>query len=96
MWNVYVLKCSNGSCYVGCTQDINERLTRHYSGQILHTKSKLQVEVVMYLCFANKYKAFEFEKYLKTGSGRAFLKKRLYRMSESLSPEYNHTLVCVN
>ena len=30
-----------------------------------------------YIAFNNKYKAYDFEKYLKSGSGRAFAKKRL-------------------
>jgi len=30
-----------------------------------------------YFAIPNKYKAFEFEKYLKSGSGRAFIKKHL-------------------
>jgi putative endonuclease len=30
-----------------------------------------------YIAFMDEKKAFEFEKYLKSGSGRAFAKKRL-------------------
>ncbi|TRZ64951.1 MAG: GIY-YIG nuclease family protein, partial [Spirochaetia bacterium] len=30
-----------------------------------------------YITFNDKYKAFEFEKYLKSGSGRAFINKHL-------------------
>jgi len=35
------------------------------------------VELISYISFKDKYKAFEFEKYLKSGSGAAFRNKRL-------------------
>jgi len=34
-------------------------------------------KLVWYCAFPDKYKALEFEKYLKSHSGRAFAKKRL-------------------
>jgi putative endonuclease len=71
-WYVYILKCNNGEFYTGCTSDIEERLKRHNSGQVLATKDFLPVEIVTYIAFTDKYKAFAFEKYLKLGSGRAF------------------------
>jgi putative endonuclease len=36
------------------------------------------VELTTYIAFKNKYTAFTFEKYLKSGSGRAFLKKHFF------------------
>ena len=50
MYYIYILECSDGKPYTGCTQDLKERID---------------------------YKAFEFEKYLKSGPGRAFIKKHL-------------------
>jgi hypothetical protein len=35
----------------------------------------LPVELVTYICFNDKYKAYNFEKYLKSGSGKAYSKK---------------------
>jgi len=35
------------------------------------------VFLMRYIAFSNKDKAFEFEKYLKTGAGREFLNKRI-------------------
>lgn len=77
MWTVYILKCKDGSYYVGCTSDIKERLTRHGTGVVHYTSSRLPIELITYINFKDKYKAFEFEKYLKSGSGRAFMQKRL-------------------
>lgn len=77
MYFVYILKCSDGTFYKGCTSDLDDRMNRHNSGYIKYTASRLPIEMITYLAFNNKYKAFEFEKYLKTGSGRALMNKRL-------------------
>ena len=77
MFYVYILKCSDNKTYVGCTDNLDGRLKRHQSGWVPATKSRLPVELSTYLVFQDKYQAFSFEKYLKSGSGRAFLKKRL-------------------
>jgi putative endonuclease len=57
---------------------MNERLNRHNRGEVKYTSSRLPVEVVHQSVFYNKYKAYEFEIYLKSGSGRAFSIKRLH------------------
>ena len=77
MWYVYILKCSDDTYYTGCTNDLNDRLRRHLKGQIHYTHNRLPFELVTYIAFSDKYKAFNFEKYLKSGSGIAFRNKRL-------------------
>ena len=77
MQYVYVLLCSDGLTYVGCTSDLRERMLRHLNGYVPATKLRLPVSLVFYSAFNNKYKAFEFEKYLKSGSGRVFVQKRV-------------------
>jgi putative endonuclease len=72
---VYILKCSDGLPYTGCTGDLKERITRHQKGYVPATKDRFPVKLISYFAFSNKYTAFNFEKYLKSGSGRAFLKK---------------------
>ena len=74
---VYILRCADGHYYVGCTSDLDERLFRHGKGLVHYTKSRLPVTCVSAFGFLDKYKAFAFEKYLKSGSGRAFMSKRL-------------------
>lgn len=74
MYYVYSLKCKDGY-YVGCTDDLKDRVTRHKKGHVIATKYRLPVELDFYIAFKSKYKAFDFERYLKTGSGRAFVKK---------------------
>ena len=76
-WYVYILKCKNDIIYTGCTSNLADRILRHNKGEVTFTKDKLPVKLVTYIAFGDKYKAFDFEKYLKSGSGRAFTKKRL-------------------
>ncbi len=77
MQYVYILKCADGKPYTGCTDDLSERIDRHKNGYVPATKNRGPVSLISYTAFQNKYKAFAFEKYLKSGSGRAFLKKHL-------------------
>ena len=77
MHYVYILRCSNGEYYKGCTHNIHERLERHQKGLVDSTKNLLPVQLITYTAFTDKYKAFEFEKYLKTGSGRVFMNNHL-------------------
>ena len=74
---VYILKCADNSYYTGCTNNLEGRIKRHNKGQIRFTKTKLPVELITYIVFSDKYKAYDFEKYLKSGSGIAFRNKRL-------------------
>jgi predicted GIY-YIG superfamily endonuclease len=77
MWFVYTLKCSDNTYYTGCTSDLEDRLRRHSKGENTYTKYRLPVQLAGYTVFLDKYKAYKFEKYLKSGSGIAFAKKRL-------------------
>jgi len=78
MYYVYILLCSDDKLYTGCTDDLKARLTRHQKGNVPATKTRLPVKLISYFAFKNKYDAFNFEKYLKSGSGRAFLKKHKF------------------
>jgi len=77
MYYIYILKCKDGDLYTGCTSDLKERAQRHSKGHVPATAKRLPIKLIGYTALADKYKAFEFEKYLKSGSGRAFIKKHL-------------------
>jgi putative endonuclease len=77
MWYVYILNCKNNKPYIGCTGNLSDRLKRHEKGYISATKNIRPIKLHCYFAFKDKYIAFNFEKYLKSASGRAFLKKRL-------------------
>jgi len=76
MHYVYSLKCKDGY-YVGCADNLKERVERHQKGYVPATANRLPLKLDFYFAIKDKYKAFEFEKYLKSGSGRAFINKHL-------------------
>ncbi|MEA1929881.1 MAG: GIY-YIG nuclease family protein [Patescibacteria group bacterium] len=76
MYYVYSLRCQNGF-YIGCTDNLKDRLTRHQKGRVPATVKRLPVELDFYIAIKDKYRAFALEKHLKTGSGRMFIKKHL-------------------
>ncbi len=73
---VYLLKCANGTFYTGYTTNITNRLKAHRKGEVSFTKDKLPVELIHLSLFKDKKLAYDFERYLKSGSGRAFRNKR--------------------
>lgn len=74
-WTVYILKCSDGRIYVGCTHDLTQRIAKHESGLVEFTKSRLPVAVILTVSFPERHKAYFFERYLKSGSGREFMRR---------------------
>ena len=73
---VYILKCNDGTFYTGFTTDFDQRWAAHLAGEVHYTKSRLPLTVIHISMFANKQKAYDFERYLKSGSGIAFRNKR--------------------
>jgi predicted GIY-YIG superfamily endonuclease len=78
MYYVYIIRCSDGNYYKGYTKNLQARLVRHNEGRVKSTKDRLPIELITYIAFSIKQKAYDFERYLKSGSGRAFGRKRLY------------------
>jgi predicted GIY-YIG superfamily endonuclease len=63
--------------YVGFTEDLKARLKKHNAGEVPHTSKLKPWHIRTAVAFTDRQRAAEFEKYLKTASGRAFAKKRL-------------------
>ena len=74
MHYVYSLRCRDGY-YIGCTDNLEERLEKHRRGYVPATARRLPVNLALFFAVEDRYMAFKFEKYLKSGSWRAFLKK---------------------
>ncbi|QGZ95680.1 GIY-YIG nuclease family protein [Terricaulis silvestris] len=64
--------------YTGFTTDMRSRLKAHNKGDSPHTSKYRPWRLVGYLAFENQQKAIAFERYLKSGSGKAFANKRLW------------------
>ena len=80
MYYVYLLKSLKypNKTYIGYTTDIEERLKKHNAGGSEHTSNYRPWKIVTYLCFEEESKALDFEKYIKSGSGYSFAKRRLW------------------
>jgi len=74
---VYVLRSDTDSDrhYVGLTSDVVQRLKWHNAGQNVHTAKNRPWSVLVAMEFAHEDSAARFERYLKSGSGRAFAKR---------------------
>ncbi|NLL90082.1 MAG: GIY-YIG nuclease family protein [Dehalococcoidales bacterium] len=78
MWYVYILRSINDNAlYIGSTNDIERRIDEHNSGKVDSTRSRRPFNLEAYIAVKDKNKAIELEQYLKTGSGRAILNKRI-------------------
>ena len=66
-------------CYVGFKEDLKARFQDHNSGKSIHTNKFKPWKLVEYFAFSNLETAQDFENYLKSGSGRAFLKRHFLK-----------------
>jgi len=64
--------------YVGLTSDLERRVAEHNAGRSPHTSKYVPWRLVTYIAFSDERKAEVFERYMKSGSGHAFAKRRLW------------------
>ena len=75
---MYILKSNNSDfIYVGSTHDLKRRLAEHNEGSNVSTKSYRPFKLVAYVAAENVGRARNLDKYFKTGSGKAVLKKKI-------------------
>ena len=75
---VYILESLDSEhFYIGIADDLRARLVKHNAGEVTHTSKYRPWRIKTYIAFSDEKQAFAFERYLKSGSGRAFAKKRL-------------------
>lgn len=76
MYYVYILKSRlNEQFYVGHTADLQARLKDHNSGKASYTSKFKPWDIMTYIAVPSEIQAIAFERYLKSGSGRAFSKR---------------------
>ena len=80
MFYVYLLQSEDypDQRYVGLTTDLKQRFAEHNAGKSPHTSKFRPWRLVTYVAFSDLAKATAFERYLKSGSGHAFARKRLW------------------
>ena len=79
MFYTYVIENKNGNRYIGFTNDLKKRIIEHNNNET-YTSRRLKGpwKIIYYEDCANKLDAHQREKYLKSGRGWAYLKRRLH------------------
>lgn len=77
MKTVYILQSVRypDHYYTGITNNLTQRLDDHNNEECPHTSKYIPWRVLAAILFADDSKAQAFEKYFKSGSGRAFAQK---------------------
>jgi predicted GIY-YIG superfamily endonuclease len=76
---VYILRSISqpNQAYTGQTANLRNRLTEHNAGKVPHTSKFVPWEIRTAVAFRDRERAIAFERYLKSGSGRAFAARHL-------------------
>jgi predicted GIY-YIG superfamily endonuclease len=79
MFYTYILKSKKvpGAIYKGYTKNLKSRLIQHNSLLNQYSKKYAPWEIESYFAFSTEQQAKDFERYLKSSSGKAFMQKRL-------------------
>ena len=74
---VYILRSASAQSrpYIGLTSDVPARLADHNAGRCPHTARYRPWQRHVTIEFPDEERAIAFERYLKSGSGRAFAKR---------------------
>ena len=63
--------------YTGATVELRERIAAHNNGRVRHTSKWRPWSLKTYIAFRGRTRAADFQRHLKSASGRAFVKKHL-------------------
>jgi putative endonuclease len=78
MYYAYVLYSSkDGEWYTGATSDLKARLKEHEEGKVFSTRGRHPLRLIYYEACLEAGDAYRRERYLKTGKGKQYLRKRL-------------------
>jgi putative endonuclease len=76
MYYTYILQSIKSKrIYIGHTANLKNRLVDHNIGKCKHTSKYKPWMLKLYLAFENLKTAQKFERYLKSGSGHAFMQR---------------------
>jgi len=75
---VYVLRSlKDGKLYTGYTADLRKRLTYHNAGQAPTTRHRRPLDLIYYEAYLLPRDAKTREAFLKSGSGKRYIRKQL-------------------
>lgn len=78
MFYIYILKSSKDNrTYIGYTNNLEERLKKHNTGQVKSTKFRMPLDIIYSEKFNTSIEARKRELYWKSGGGRRKLKELL-------------------
>ena len=77
LYACYILRCADGRCYVGATQDLRARLQAHQAGRVPATRRRRPVALVYYERFTTAHAAYRRERALKDGRTRKATREHL-------------------
>ncbi len=85
---VYILRSETDPSkhYVGLTSNLARRLTCHNAGHNVHTARAKPWRLLVSLEFAEEKTAARFERYLKSGAGRAFALRHFSPVDDEAEP----------
>jgi len=83
MYYVYVLlSLKDNKLYIGHTSNLKKRLSQHFQGLVPSTQKRRPLKLLYYEASNFLEDAIERERALKTGFGRAYLKRRLKELRD--------------
>ena len=79
---LYIIESQkDGSYYIGCTQDLEERLTRHNQGRSKYTKSKLPWKLVYCEDYPDRSSASIREYAIKRRKSKDYIEKLIAKFN---------------
>jgi len=91
MYYCYVLYSKEiDQTYIGSTNNLSVRLLKHRELPTRTTARANDYKLIWFCVFSSRKHAERFERYLKTGSGRAFMKRHI-TIDEALKKSIDHS-----
>ena len=89
MFFVYILfSQKDQTFYTGFTSDVDRRVEEHNQGKNISTKNRSPLDLIYYEAYKKKLDARGREAFLKSGSGKKYLKKQLkFWLEKNAQPE---------
>lgn len=73
-FHIYILRCFDGSLYIGVTDKLSHMINQHNNGLIDETKSRLPIDLLSFQEFDTREDAIASENKLKSSEGKVWLK----------------------